>query len=165
MAGSAAAAGATSMKDDDASAASLGYSVDSLFRATPSATEQPNAGAVSNTDQSTANKTAEVTRIFANGLKTGELGTADTQYLGQLVAANTGLSQADAERRVTDTFTQLQQKLQEASAKAKQVADDARKASAYTALWLVVSLLIGAFAASFSATFGGRRRDSSALAT
>lgn len=167
MAGSAAAAGAASMKDDDASTASLGYSVDSLFRASPSETTQSNAGAAPapGTDPSAANKTAEVTRIFANGLKTGELGTADTQYLGQLVAARTGLSQADAERRVTDTFAQLQQKLQEAAAKARQVADDARKASAYTALWLVVSLLIGAFAASFSATFGGRLRDSSALAT
>src|SRR5690349_10676849 len=149
------------MKSDDASSDSLGYSVDSLFRATPSATTQPNASAppAPGTEQSTANKTAEVTRIFANGLKTGELGTADTQYLGQLVAAETGLSQADAERRVTETFTQLQQKLEQASVKAKQVADDARKASAYTALWLVVSLLIGAFAASFSATFGGRLRD------
>ena len=160
VAGSAAAAGAASMKTDDANTDSLGYSVDSLFRATPSAQPQANAGG----EQATpANKTVEVTRIFANGLKTGELGTADTQYLGQLVAASTGLSQADAERRVTDTFSQLQLKLQAASDKAKQVADDARKASAYTALWLVISLLIGAFAASFSATFGGRLRDSSAL--
>jgi hypothetical protein len=167
MAGTA-AAGAAAAKSDDANTESLGYSVDSLFRAPPGEAARPASDttpAAGAGHASPTNKTAEVTRIFANGLRTGELGTADTQYLGQLVAAETGLSQADAERRVADTFSQLQLKLQAASAKAKQVADDARKASAYTALWLVVSLLIGAFAASFSATFGGRLRDSSTLAT
>lgn len=38
-------------------------------------------------------------------------------------------------------------------------AEKARKASAYGALWLFVSLLIGAFVASLAATYGGRRRD------
>jgi hypothetical protein len=33
------------------------------------------------------------------------------------------------------------------------------KASAYAALWLFISLLIGAFVASLAATYGGRRRD------
>lgn len=160
VAGSAAAAGAASTTADDPGSESVGYSVDSLFRA--SAPADGSTAAVA--PQSTANKTAEVTRIFANGLSAGELSPADTQYLGQLVATSTGLSQADAERRVTDTFTQLKQKLDQASAKAKQVADDARKASAYLALWLVISLLIGAFAASLAATFGGRLRDSSVLA-
>jgi len=146
-----AAAGAA-VKNDDSGSDSVAYSVDSLFRAnSPGAT--PSA------------KTAEVTRIFANALKSGDLGTADAQYLGQLVATNTGLSQTDAEKRVTDTFTQLKQTLQQARDKAKQVADDARKASAYLALWLVISLFIGAFVASLSATFGGRLRDSSVLAT
>jgi hypothetical protein len=161
LAGSAVAAGAASTKDNEAGAESVGYSVDSLFRAAQPAVAPADETA---TPPSAANKTAEVTRIFANGLRTGELGTADTQYLGQLVAAQTGLSQADAEKRVSDTFNQLQQTLQQARDKAKQVADDARKASAYTALWLVISLLIGAFVASFSATFGGRLRDSSVLA-
>jgi hypothetical protein len=34
-----------------------------------------------------------------------------------------------------------------------------RKASAYAALWLFISLLIGAFAASVTAIYGGRQRD------
>ena len=42
---------------------------------------------------------------------------------------------------------------------AKNVADKTRKASAYAALWFFISLLVGAFAASLSATYGGRRRD------
>ena len=106
----------------------------------------------------------EVTRIFANALESGELADADRQYLGQLVAAKTGVAQAEAEQRVADTFTRLKQTLDQAAAKAKQVADDARKASALLALWLVVSLFVGAFVASLAATFGGRLRDSSALA-
>jgi MFS family permease len=159
MTGAAAVAGVATAKGDDGSQ-SVGYSVDSLFRASAPAAA-PDANGVPATP---ANKTAEVTRIFANGLRSGELGEADTQYLGQLVAAKTGLSQADAEKRVTDTFTQLRQTLQQASDKAKKVADDARKASAYLALWLVISLLIGAFVASLAATFGGRLRDSSVLA-
>jgi hypothetical protein len=159
VAGVAAGAAGAIAKPDEAGAEEVGYSVDSLFRAdAPAAT----AGAPP-TPGMAPNKTAEVTRIFANGLKSGELTSEDTQYLGQLVAANTGLSQADAEKRVTDRFTALKQKLQQASDKAKQVADDARKASAYTALWLVISLLIGAFVATLSATFGGRLRDSSVL--
>jgi len=133
---------------------STGYFVDSLFR-----------GAPGNAQSVDANRVPEATRIFTNGLKSGELSPADTQYLGQLVAANTGLSQPDAERRVTDTFTRLDSNVREATAKAKQVADEARKASAWLALWLVVSLLIGAFVASLAATFGGRLRDSSVLKT
>ena len=42
---------------------------------------------------------------------------------------------------------------------ARDAADKARKASAYSALWLFVSLLTGAFVASLAATYGGRRRD------
>jgi hypothetical protein len=126
-----------------AEASPVAYSVDSLFRGN------------SNTAQaSTPDRTEEVTRIFANALQDGEFDTADRQYLAQLVAEKTGLSATEAEQRVTATFT-----------KAKQVADDARKASAALALWLVVSLFIGAFIASFTATFGGRLRDSSVLGT
>ena len=80
------------------------------------------------------------------------------------MAERTGLPQGEAEQRVTETFARLDQNLEQAAAKAKQVADDARKASAALALWLVVSLFVGAFIAAFAATFGGRLRDSSVLA-
>ena len=46
---------------------------------------------------------------------------------------------------------------------AVKVTEEARKASALTALWFVVSLLIGAFVAAYSATFGGRLRDKAVL--
>lgn len=118
-----------------------GYTVDSLLR-----TPKDNGNA--------AGKAPEVTRIFAHALMTGELTAGDKRYLAELVADRTGVSEAEAAKRIDDSFIQM-----------KKTADDARKASAWLALWLVVSLFVGAFVASLSATFGGRLRDSSVLVT
>jgi heme/copper-type cytochrome/quinol oxidase subunit 3 len=60
---------------------------------------------------------------------------------------------------VTDTFERMQAKAAEAKQAAKSAADQARSASAKAALWIFVSLLVGAFFASFLATLGGRHRD------
>ena len=51
------------------------------------------------------------------------------------------------------------EKLADTLSGGKYSADKARKASAYAALWLFISLLAGAFVASLCATYGGRRRD------
>ncbi|WP_411852360.1 hypothetical protein ACLB90_07645 [Stenotrophomonas sp. LGBM10] len=102
---------------------------------------------------------AEVNRIVVNSLASNSMDPADTQYLAQLVAAQTGLSQVEAQARVADMQTRLRAALEKAKAEAKQAADDARKATAYAALWLFITLLIGAFSASLFATWGGRRRD------
>jgi hypothetical protein len=143
-----------------------GYFVDSLFRrdasaaaasaptATPTATDPGSSDAGAR-----AASTAEAGRILTSALASGSLPPEDASYLGQLVAQRTGLSQADAQKRVTDTFARAQAKLKSAEASARDAADKARKASSYAALWLFVSLLIGAFVASLSATYGGRRRD------
>ncbi len=162
----AAAAGAAATPDDKGANNPVDYFVDSLFRPSDTASANPAPTAAPNAVQATApDRSAEVTRIIANALESGELSESDRRYLGHLVAANTALTPADAEQRVTDTFTRLKQNLEQAKAKAKQVADDARKASAALALWLVISLFAGAFVASLAATFGGRLRDSSVLAT
>ena len=162
MAGAGAASAATS--DDKGDTNPVGYFVDSLFRPSDTASATPAPVAPPHAAQSTEpDRSAEVTRIFANALESGQLGESDRRYLAQLVASNTGMTPADAEQRVTDTFTRLKQNLEQAKARAKQVADDARKASAALALWLVVSLFVGAFVASLAATFGGRLRDSSVL--
>ena len=127
---------------------STDYFVDSLFR--------------KNLNTPTAATTAplsEVTRIFLYALRTGPLPAEDIQYVGHLVAQSTGLSQQEAEKRVTDTYTRVQTKLTIAQTTAKTAVDKARKASAYAALWLFISLLIGAFVASLAATYGGRQRD------
>lgn len=103
--------------------------------------------------------TAEVSRIFANAVGANALPADDARYLGQLVAQRTGLSQQEAEKRVADAFARLQARSTAAMEQAKEAADKARSASAKAALWGFISLLIGAFVASFLGTLGGRHRD------
>jgi hypothetical protein len=91
---------------------------------------------------------AEAGSILANALRQKNLAPADKAYLGQLVAARTGLSQTDAEQRVSEGFIQDQQ-----------AADTARKAVAHSMYWTFLALLVGAFCASFAATIGGKQRD------
>jgi hypothetical protein len=116
-----------------------GY-VDMLLRSdTPAA---PGAGNASD-------PRGELTRLFTSSMSNGnELKPADRAYVAKVVAARTGLSQADAEKRVDQVVTQ-----------AKTDADAARKAAAQLAFWLTASLLIGAFCASLAATEGGGLRD------
>jgi hypothetical protein len=138
------------------------YTVESLFRTAPAATAPVNPAtpaSPSQPDASAADTRSEIARIFDNGIHDGPLSAEDTRYIGQIVAQRTGLSQPEAEARVTTIYTTAQQKLQQAEAAAKEAADQARKAGAYAALWIFVSLLMGAFFASLMATVGGRRRD------
>jgi hypothetical protein len=159
-AGGAAAAGAEMAKSDSDSGP-MGYFVDSLFRKDMNAAAAVGSGAVSRRapEQATAASPAEVARIFMNTIRTGTLPAEDVRYVGQVVAQRTGLTQQDAEKRVIDTYARVQAKLRDAETAAREAADKARKASAYTALWLFISLLIGAFIASLAATYGGRQRD------
>ena len=105
------------------------------------------------------NRNYEVSTIFANNIGRGDLPEADTAHVGQLIKNRTSLSQLDAEKRVIETYSTLQTNLRKADLTAKEVADKARKASAYATLWLFISLLMGAFVASLAATWGGRNRD------
>ena len=132
----------------------MAYFVDSLFRR-----DSGGAVALPSDANAPAPSSAEATRILMNTIRAGALPAADARYVGQLVAQRTGMAQSDAEKRVTDTYARMQASLNEAQASAKDAADSARKASAYGALWLFISLLAGAFVASLSATWGGRMRD------
>lgn len=136
----------------------LGYFVDSLFRKDATLTTAPAMGAADSRDLTSGEATAEVLRIFANDLRSG-LSDDDTRYVTQLVQEHTGLSQPEAQRRVTQSFATMQSKINDAEVAAREAAEKARKASATASLWMFVSLLIGAFVASLAAPFGGRRRD------
>lgn len=136
--------------NSNSESSSMDYFIDSLFRkdvSTDSSAVIPATG------------TLEVARIFINSIQTKNLPEVDIRYIGQVVAQHTDLTQQNAEKRVRDTFTRIQEKLQDAETISKEAADQARKASSYASLWLFISLLIGAFVASFSATYGGRQRD------
>jgi len=138
-----AASAATSAAAADAG--SSNYTMDSLFRSPKGAKSQATP------EQSTA----EVGRIFVNATTTGKLPEEDARYAAQVVSQRTGISQQEAEKRVNDTFAQIQAKKKEA----QEAADKARKASAAAALLLFISLLMGAFVASYAAIVGGRQRD------
>ena len=162
-AGAAGAAAAGSAGNEstrsEAGSGPMNYFVDSLFRKDAAAGGATPAAASGAAESGPPAPTAEVTRILLNSVRSGALPAEDARYVAQVVAQRTGLSQADAEKRVNDTYTRIQTKLRDAEATAREAADKARKASAYAALWLFVSLLIGAFVASLAATFGGRQRD------
>lgn len=125
------------------------YLVDSLFRpadATKLAAANPDSDAAA---------VGQASRILIASAAAGEISADDKTYLSQLVAARTGLSEADAKARVDA----LVAKVEDAKVKAKQAADTARKGSATFALLGALSLVIGAFIASAAAALGGRQRD------
>jgi hypothetical protein len=134
------AGGAEMITDLPADGQNLGpneYFIDRLFR---SGHPSP--------DRNDVAVRAEAARIFVHALRQRNLPAADETYLAELVAAKTGLSQTDGEKRVSEVFAEIQR-----------AADTARKAVAHLSLWLFVALLIGAFCASYAATIGGRQRD------
>ena len=146
----------------DANGGPMNYFVDSLFRRDATATGAATAGPTTTTEASdprSSQDATEVSRIFLHVSRSEPLPPDDIRYVGQIVARRTGLSQQEAEKRVTDVQAKAQAKWRDAEVMARDTANKARKASAYSALWLFVSLLIGAFVASLAATFGGRRRD------
>jgi hypothetical protein len=152
-AGGAGAAGSAMSNSSGSSAGTLSpvgsvspYNVDTLFRSA-----QPNA----NGGASNADARGEATRILARSLTSGDVAAADRTYLAQLVAARTGVSDTDAQKRVDDTIAQVQAD----ETKARQAADTARKASAATSIFTALSMVIGAFIACLAAALGGQLRD------
>jgi hypothetical protein len=105
----------------------------------------PAAPSGANSNQSRA----EVLRLWTASFQGNQdLSSADKAYVAQVVAARTGMSQADAEKRVNDVI-----------AEAKTAADAARKGAAKLSFWLTAAMLFGAFAASLAAVEGGSLRD------
>jgi hypothetical protein len=132
--------------------------VDKLFR-TDAATQPASAPASSPaggtpaqnapSGQNPNQSRAEVVRLWtADFHDNQDLSGADRTYVAQVVAARTGMSSADAQKRVDDVATE-----------AKTAADNARKGAAKLSFWLTAAMLFGAFAASLAAVEGGSLRD------
>jgi hypothetical protein len=140
---SGAAQGATAAASQAAQFTPADLYVDKLFR-TDRAPGQPTQQVADS-----ASPRSEVLRLWTSSFgDRSDLTAADRAYVAQLVAARTGVSQADAEKRVNDTIVE-----------AKAAADKARKAGVQLSLWMTASLLLGAFAASLAAIEGGQLRD------
>jgi hypothetical protein len=115
--------------------------VDALLRGNPATSPNNNIDV--------ANARGELARILTSSFRNGgDVSPADRAYIAQVVVARSGVSQPDADKRVSDVITQ-----------AKAAMDNARKAAEHLAIWLTISLLVGAFCASLAATEGGGLRD------
>lgn len=115
----------------------IDYYVDSLYRS-------DRAASVNGSGTDTR---GETTRLMLRSMR-GDLSEADESYLAQIVANRTGMTRAEAERRV-DTVT----------AEMKQTVEKARKAASTFSIFTFLSMLIGAFIGSVTAAIGGRQRD------
>lgn len=108
----------------------------------------------------------EIGMVFTQSLKTGTLSEADANYVASLIAQHSDVTEAEAKEKVQATFADIQKNIEDAKQaagdakqKAMAAAEEARKATAHSMLWMFVVLLIGAFVGSLSATYGGRQRN------
>lgn len=98
---------------------------------------------------------APMARALAAGLMTPQLDVRDRTYLARVVADQTGLPQAEAEKRVDATYADLKA----AEQKARDAADAARKTAIIAAFLAAATLAIGCAAACAGAALGARHRD------
>lgn len=118
--------------------------IDRLLRAGPQTDGRTTGPA---TDQAATR--AELLRIIAPVTrKGGDVSQEDRAYAARVITTRTGLPQAEAEQRVSQTIAQ-----------AKEATDKARRAAAKFSLWIAVSLLAGALSGSLAAAEGGKLRN------
>ncbi len=140
----AAGAGAAQAAGDQSTNNSGDVYVDRLLRVGPQ-TDGRSTGP--STDQAATR--SELLRIIGPATrKGGDVSAEDRAYAARVIAARTGIPQAEAEQRVNQTIAQ-----------AKDAADKARRAAAKFSLWIAVSLLAGALTGSLAAVEGGKLRS------
>lgn len=132
------------------------YAADRLLAPNPTP-----AGPVAPAIGTRADLAAPMARTFAIGLRDGQLAARDRTYLAQLVMQQTGMNQADAERRVDESFAELKA----AEAKARDAAEAARKAALIAAFAAAATLALGCAAACGGAAMGARHRDENTVVT
>ncbi|MET4312729.1 hypothetical protein [Bradyrhizobium sp. RT4b] len=136
----AASSGATHVAANSVQSSPMDGYVDALLRP-----DNPS----SQSQQNPSDARAEMVRLFSTSFHNGnDLSSGDRSYVAKVVSARTGLSQQDAEKRVNDVAVQIKSDL-----------DKARKAAMQLAIWLTLSLFIGAFSGALAATEGGGLRD------
>jgi len=133
------------------SADNVSYVADTLFRgqATPAG-----AGPAANQRRPEPAVVAEAGRIFVVGLAQGSLNSGDRAYLAQVVSRETGLPEADAQRRVEETFAQAKGMKDAAEQRVREAADKARKQAVVAAFLAAAASLMGLVAAVWAAGMG-----------
>jgi hypothetical protein len=93
---------------------------------------------------------AEMARILASSVANGSMTEPNRTYLAQLIAQRTGVSQQEAEKRVTEALNA-----------ARAAADKARRAAVLTGFVTAAALMLSFAAAWWAALKGGQHRDNS----
>jgi hypothetical protein len=162
VAGGAAAGAASNPALGQISMSPTDYAVDRILAPAPAAAPAGGgvaaapgtAPAAATAPAARADMNAPVTRIFAASLKSGQLQARDRATLVAIVQQQTGLPQAEAEKRVDEAYADLKT----AEQKARDAAEAARKAALITAFGIAATLLLGCAAACAGATAGSRHR-------
>lgn len=90
----------------------------------------------------------DVSHILARSAKRGEVESGDRNYLASIVAANSGVSQPDAEKRIDDAIATMKDSLERA-----------RKVGIILGFLTGAILLVGAAVAWWTGTVGGSHRE------
>ena len=115
-----------------AGATSVSYATDKLMRSTRPVGTAPSVR-------------AEAVRLLS---RENDFQPDDRGYLANMVMAQTGVSQQEAQQRVDTAIASI-----------REAADKGRKASSALGFFTALSMLIGAFIASVTAAYGGQLRD------
>jgi hypothetical protein len=132
------------------------YAVDRLLAPAPGGAAAPAGGPAAG---SRADLAGPIARAFTANINNPQLDARDRAALASLVSQRTGLSQADAEKRVDEAFAELKA----AEQKARDAADKARKAALIAGFLAAATMAIGAAAACAGAALGARHRDERTL--
>jgi len=139
------------------------YAIDRLLAPAAATANQEASPAVPGVAQPSANPArrtradleAPMGRALAAGLTTPQLDVRDRTYLARVVAEQTGMPQAEAEKRVDGIYADLKA----AEQKARDAAEAARRTAIIAAFLAAATLAIGCAAACAGAALGARHRD------
>lgn len=150
-----AAAGASSNPASRLSLEPADYATDFLLRPGPAPADNATATGPNTNAPASATDRAPLTRVFTASLKNDSLAAPDRTYLAQVVARQSGLSQADAEKRVDQAYAEAKS----AEQKARDLANEARKKAALFGFLTAATLAIACAAACVASGLGGNDRD------
>jgi hypothetical protein len=139
------------------SAENVSYVADALFRAQAAPAGTPSPSATQNRPDPAA--VAEVGRIFTVALAEGSLNANDRSYLAQVVSRQAGLSEADAQRRVDETYARAQSMKEAAERRVREAADKARRQAVVAGFLAAAASLLGLVAATWAAGVGREHQN------
>ncbi len=106
---------------------------------------------------SSEQRLSEITSITTRRLAAGSYEQGARERLQALIAAEAGISEADAGQRIDQAEQQARQAAEAVERQAREAADTAAKGVAVGAFWAFAALLLGAVAAALGSMAGARR--------